>query len=65
MVKNHFKNYQIRIRILTKIGSILPSNTPNMSTKFRPNPFTTFWDILLYIVFGPISQMVKNHLKKL
>ena len=27
-----------------------------MSTKFHPNPSTTFWGIVLYIVFGPISQ---------
>ena len=51
MVKNHFKNYQIRIRIqiFTKIESIIPCYTPNMSTKYLPNPSTTFWDIVLYI----------------
>ena len=47
---------QIRIRIFTKIESNRPCHTPNLSTKFRPNPFQTFWDIVLYIVFGPISQ---------
>ena len=58
MVKNHFKNYQIRIRIriITKIDYILPCHTSNMSTKFRPNQSTTFWDIVLYIVFHPFSQ---------
>ena len=54
MVKNHFKNLnisriQIQIQIFTKIESILPCRTPNLSTKFRPNPSTTFWDIVLYI----------------
>ena len=58
MVRNHLKNYQIwiRIRIFTKIESFLSCHKPNMSTKFRPNPSTTFWDIVLYILFGPISQ---------
>ena len=27
-----------------------------MSNMFHPNPSTTFWDTVLYIVFGPISQ---------
>ena len=46
-------NYQIHIwiGIFTKIEAILPCHTPNMSTKFHPNPFTTFWDIVLYISF--------------
>ena len=37
-------NNQIRIwiRIFTKIESICPCPTPNMSTKFHPNPYTTF-----------------------
>ena len=56
MVKNHWKNYQIRIRIFTKIELILQFHTPNVSTKFHPNPCTTFWDIMLHIVFGLISQ---------
>ena len=46
MVKNHWKHYQIWIRIFTKIESILPCHTPSMSTKFHPDPCTTFWDIL-------------------
>ena len=37
---------QMRIRIFTKIESIRPSDTPNLSTKFHPDPSTTFWDIL-------------------
>ena len=51
MVKNHFKNsnLQIRIRVFTKIESICRGHTPNLSTKFRPNPSPTFWDIVLYI----------------
>ena len=64
MLKNHLKklnNY--RIRIFTKIKSICPYDTPNLSTKFHPNPSTTFWDIVLYIVFGPISQWWRITLK--
>ena len=48
MVKNHFKNDQIRW-IFTKIESIRHGHTPNVSTKFHPNPSTTFWDIVRYI----------------
>ena len=40
MVKNHLKNYQIRI--FTKIESVPLCHTPNMSTKIRRNPSTTF-----------------------
>ena len=36
----------ICIWIFTKIESICPCLTPNLS-KFHLNPFTTFWDILL------------------
>ena len=48
MVKNHLKNSQIRIgiQIFTKIESIRRGHTPNLSTKFHPNPSTTFWDML-------------------
>ena len=46
-----------------KIESIRPCDTPNPSTKFRPNPSTTFWDIVLHIVFGPISQWWRITLK--
>ena len=58
MVMNHLKNSRSRIwiRIFTKIETILPCHTPNLSTKFHPNPSTTFWDIMIYIIFGPISQ---------
>ena len=51
MVKNHLKNYQIqiRIRIFTKIESILPCDRHNISTKFHSNQCSTFWDIVLYI----------------
>ena len=48
--------FQIWIRIFTKIESIIRCHISNKSTKFRPNPSPTFWDIVLYIVFGPISQ---------
>ena len=41
--------------IFTKIEASLPCHTPNVSTIFRPDPSTTFWDIVLYIVFGPTS----------
>ena len=49
MVKNHLKNSAIwvRIYIFTKIESIWPSQTYNLSTKFCPKPSITFWDILL------------------
>ena len=47
---------QIQIRIFTKIESILSCHTPNTSTKYRPNPSTTFWDIMLFIVFLALSQ---------
>ena len=57
MVKNQFNHQiRIRIRIFTNIEAILPCHTPNMSTKFPPIPETTFWDIVLHIIFGPISQ---------
>jgi len=48
MVKNHFKNCssRIRIRIFTKIYSVRPCHTPNLSTKFHPNSSKTCWDIL-------------------
>ena len=55
MVKNRIKKNSriwIRIRIFNKIESILPGHTHNLSTKFRPNASITFWDIMLYIVFG-------------
>jgi len=57
MVKNHFKNSrsQIWIQTFTKIESIRRGHTPKMS-KFHLNPSTTFWDIVLYIIFGPVSQ---------
>ena len=54
---------QIRIRIFTKIESIRPCHTPNLSTKFHPNPSTTFWDVMLWIVFVPISKWWKITLK--
>ena len=47
MVKNHFNSSSwIRIRIFNKIESVLPCHTPNLPTKFHPDPCTTFWDIL-------------------
>ena len=46
---------QILIQIFTKIESIRPCHTANRSTKFHPNPSTTCWDIVLYIVYGPIN----------
>ena len=58
-----FFNSRIRIRIFTKIEVIRPYHTSNMSTKFRTNPSTTFWDIVIYIVFGPISQWWRIILK--
>ena len=36
----------MRIQIFTKIEPIRLCHTPNVSIKFRPNPCTTFWDIL-------------------
>ena len=63
MVKYHFKNSSIRIRIFIKIQSILPCHTPNLSIKFRPNPSTTYWDTVLYIVFGTFSQWWRITLK--
>ena len=45
-VKNYLKNSWMRIQIFTKIESISPCHTPNMTTKFSPNPSTTFKDIL-------------------
>ena len=56
LLKLNNSRIQIRIRIFTKIESIFPCHTPNMSTKFHPNPSTTFKDIVLYIMFGPISR---------
>ena len=57
-MKNQLKKFnnsriQIPIRIFTKIESILRCYTPNMSTKFRPDPSSTFWDIVLYIGVAP------------
>ena len=37
----------IHVWIFTKIESIRPCHTPNISTEFHPNP-STFWDIVLY-----------------
>ena len=47
---------QIRIQIFTRIERNLPCLIPNRFTKFCPNPSATFWDFMLCIVFGPISQ---------
>ena len=47
---------RIRIRIFTRIESVRHGHTPNLSTKFCLNQSATFWDIMLCIVFGPISQ---------
>ena len=65
MVKIHLKDSssRIRIRIFNKMESVLPCHTPNVSTKFHPNLSTTFWDIVLYIIFGPISQWWRITLK--
>ena len=41
------KNSSIQIWSWTKISSICPRHTPNLSTKFRPNQFMPFWDIVL------------------
>ena len=54
MVKNHLKNYQIRIRIFTKIESFLPCDTHKVSTKFHPNPSTTF-EVSYKITFLALS----------
>ena len=68
MVKNHFyklnnSRIQIQIRNFTKIESIFPCHTPNLSTKFHPNPSTTFWDIVLHIGLAP-SLNGEESLKK-
>ena len=42
----------IRIKSSPKPKLILPRYIPNLSTKFRPNPSTTFWDNLPSVVFG-------------
>ena len=55
---------QIRFRIFTNIESICPRHTPNLSTTFHPNPSTTFWDIMLYIVL-PLSLNGEESLKKI
>ena len=44
--KSNNSHIQIRIRIFTKIETILPCHTPNLHTKFHLNPATTFWDIV-------------------
>ena len=49
--------------MFTKIETILPCHTPKLSSKFCLNPSTTFWDILLYIVFVPIYQWWRITLK--
>ena len=54
MVKNHIKKSWIQI--FTKVKSILPCYIPDLPTKFRRNPSTT-WDIALYVVFGSVSQL--------
>ena len=59
MVKNHFielnnSRIQIQIQIFTKVQSICHGHKPNLSTKFHPNPSTTFWDIVLYIGLAEI-----------
>ena len=57
MVKNHLKIIRSRSGFgpSPKFNQFFLITLP-MSTKFRSNPSTTFWDIMLYIVFGPISQ---------
>ena len=68
MVKNHLKKknsrIQIQIQIFTKIESIRPCHTHNLSTKFHPNPSKTFWDIVLYISLAK-SLNGEESLKKL
>ena len=56
-------NSRIQIRIFTKIKSICHGHTPNLSTKFHPNPSPTFWDIVLYISWAE-SFNDKESLKK-
>ena len=53
---------QIRIQIFTKIESIRPCHTSNMSTKFHSNP-STFFEISCYILVYPYLSMMKNHFK--
>ena len=57
-------NSRIQIRIVTKIESIRLCDTPNVSTKFRPNPSTTFWDSMLYISLA-LSPNGEESLKKI
>ena len=54
---------QIRIRIFTKIEAICRGHTPNLSTKFRPNSSTTFWDIVVYINLAPSLNGEESLLK--
>ena len=58
MVKNDLKYSRNRIqnRIFTKIKAFFEGHPFTLSTKFHPNPSTTSWDIMLHMVFGPISQ---------
>ena len=41
----------------------LEGPTPDLCTKFRLNPSTIFWDIVLYILFGLTSQWWRITLK--
>ena len=47
--KSNNSRFRIRSWIFSKIESIHRGCTPNLSTKFRTNTSTTFWDIMLYI----------------
>ena len=64
MVKNHTKHSSSRIRIFTKIETIHCRHTLNLSTKFHPNPYTTFYGIMLFMSFA-ITLNGEESLKKL
>ena len=53
----------ICIWTLATIESACSCRTPNSSTKFRHNPSTTFWNVVLFLIFGIISQLWRITLK--
>ena len=63
MVKNHLKHSRLRLQIFTKIESICPRHTCNVSTKFGPNPIHNCLRYYAIYHFWPHLSMVKNHWK--
>ena len=62
IVKNRFKISSIMIRIFTKIESIPPCYTHNLSTKFRPSPTTSVYNFF-EISHSPSNRQAETAVK--